>query len=145
MGLAQTIHRRDGLWRAAYSSRVVGGVQQRSVIRVKSAFMGPIAKWCRSTDRLDGVDLRTMVPRFELEAARRPDCRGFYGWLVVTAGCIEDANCKAVASPKPDNPYHADIFFPAAHDKGSREAMKQCALDLARCSGWMDRPPQDSE
>lgn len=45
--------------------------------------------------------------------------RNFYGWAVLTAAEVSQNERTVVASPKDENPYHADIVLPenAAHDQ----------------------------
>ena len=62
----------------------------------------------------------------------------FYGWAVVIEERARVNERGTVASPKADNPFHADIVLPvsAAED---REEQKRHAQELADASNWKER------
>ena len=63
----------------------------------------------------------------------------FHGWAVITAKQACASERQTVATPRRDNPYHADIVLPdsAAED---RERQKRHAHELADASKWRERP-----
>lgn len=63
----------------------------------------------------------------------------FYGWAFLTASSARENEREAIASPKENNPYHADIVLPQAAVE-DREEQKRHALELADASSWRERP-----
>ena len=92
---------------------------------------------CLSSDRL------TIAPRQEAIqiACQRAKGRGlnrsFYGWAVVVAEKAGACERQVVASPQPDNPYHADIVLPP--EVSSEEEQEAHALALAKHARWCRR------
>ena len=90
-----------------------------------------------SVDRLNYAPEIEMSEIAERVAANRNAT--FYGWAVV----VEDSACAnergAIATPRPDNPYHADIVLPAPAAE-DREEQKRHAQELADASTWRERP-----
>lgn len=61
--------------------------------------------------------------------------KSFWGWYVLTASDIREADCNVEPSPLPKNPYHADIEVPVALDANDRrDALFEYARDLAYCA-----------
>ena len=92
-----------------------------------------------SVDRLDPAppaDATAIAVRI---ANERGPAISFYGWAVVMAHKAGVNGRHVRASPKPDNPYHADIVLPdpVAED---REEQKRHAQELADASSWRERP-----
>ncbi len=90
-----------------------------------------------SVDRLSVAPLDAVVKVAERVAVGRG--ASFYGWAIVIAKRIRENRREVVATPLPDNPYHADILLPetAADD---REEQQRHAQELADASRWKDRP-----
>lgn len=91
-----------------------------------------------SVDRMSVAPLEEVVKVAERVAAGRD--ASFYGWAIVTAKRIRENKREVVATPLPENPYHAEILLPegAAED---REEQQRHAQELADASRWQDRPP----
>ena len=66
----------------------------------------------------------------------------FYGWAVVTADQASQNGRRAVATPLPDNPYHADICLPELSSEDYRDEQKRHAQELADLSTWRGRPAE---
>ena len=90
-----------------------------------------------SVDRLSCAPEIEMVEIADRVAANRNAT--FYGWGVVVEERARANGRRAIATPQPDNPYHADIVLPdsAAED---REEQKRHAQELADASTWRERP-----
>ena len=90
-----------------------------------------------SVDKLSVAPLDEVVKIAEGVAVVRGAT--FYGWAIVAAERIRENGRQVVATPLPDNPYHADILLPesAAED---REKQQRHAQELADASRWQDRP-----
>ena len=63
----------------------------------------------------------------------------FYGWAVVSAQKAAAGGRRVKASPKLDNPYHADIVLPDLAREDREEQIRH-AQELADSSGWRERP-----
>ena len=72
-------------------------------------------------DRLSVAPLEEVVKIAERVAGARD--ASFYGWAIVAAKRIRENGRKVVATPLPDNPYHADILLPegAAEDREEQQ------------------------
>lgn len=89
-----------------------------------------------SVDRLSLAPVDVADAMAESVAAARG--ANFYGWAVITAGAASaDGRC-VLATPLPDNPYHADIVLPelAAHNLRTQ---REHAQKLADASRWRER------
>ncbi len=89
-----------------------------------------------SVDRLDLASPGEAAEIADRVAAARS--RTFYGWAVVAAEAAASNDRQVIASPRLDNPYHADIVLPdpAVED---REEQKRHAQELADEAIWRDR------
>ena len=89
------------------------------------------------------VDRLSVVPPNEVTAIADRDGTErnavFYGWAVLTVAQAARDGRNAIASPLPNNPYHADICLPALAGE-DREEQKRHAQELADVSGWRGRP-----
>ena len=85
---------------------------------------------CLSSDRLTIAPLPEAIQIAEQRAQERGPDRSFYGWAIVVAEKARERRRRVAASPRPGNPYHADIILP------SEEEQNQHALELARLSRW---------
>ena len=61
--------------------------------------------------------------------------RQFLGWAVVSVQDVADNGGRVVASPIPDNPYHADIILPD-DTANVADDQKTLAVELARLASW---------
>ena len=86
--------------------------------------------FCLSSDRLTIAPLPEAIQIAEQRAQERGPDRSFYGWAIVMAEKARERRRRVAASPRPGNPYHADIILP------SEEEQNQHALELARLSRW---------
>jgi len=93
-----------------------------------------------SVDRLDVAPAAEASEIADRVATARK--RTFYGWAVVTSETAAANGRRVLATPQPENPYHADIVLPdlAAED---REEQKRHAQELADSSVWRERNSQD--
>ena len=64
--------------------------------------------------------------------------RTFYGWGELSVQDAAEDGRKVIASPLPENPWHADIILPAA-DVGDK-ARRRHAENLAARAIWRPRP-----
>ena len=105
-------------------------------------FLEKLGKTKISADRLSVAPLEEVVKVAERVAVWRG--ANFYGWAIVTAKRIRKNRREVIATPLPDNPYHADILLPegAAED---REEQQRHAQELADASRWQDRPPPEGD
>ena len=63
----------------------------------------------------------------------------FYGWAAIAAKDAESNGRQVVATPQPDNPYHADIILPNSTVEDRDEQVRH-AQELADESCWCERP-----
>ena len=90
-----------------------------------------------SVDRLDRASATVAVEIAEQVAANRN--ASFHGWAVIVAELAGANGRRAIATPRPGNPYHADIVLPALAAE-DREEQKRHAQELADGSTWRERP-----
>jgi len=90
-----------------------------------------------SVDRLDIAPAIEATEIADHVAANRSAT--FYGWAVVVEERARANGRRAVATPQPGNPYHADIVLPALAAE-DREEQKRHAQELADVSTWRERP-----
>ena len=90
-----------------------------------------------SVDRLDHAEPAEAVAIADKKAAARSVT--FYGWAVVSAQRAAANERRIRASPKPDNPYHADIVLPDLAGEVRDEQIRH-AQELANRSSWRERP-----
>ena len=90
-----------------------------------------------SVDRLDRAPLADAVAIADINAAARR--AKFYGWAVILARQASGSRREVRASPKLDNPYHADIVLPDSASEDRDEQISH-AQDLADSSSWRERP-----
>ena len=99
-----------------------------------------------SVDRLTLAALAEATANALRGAAQRNPPRNFYGWAVVAAQRARYAGCAVIASPLPDNRYHADIILPNdATDLA--DAQREYAIKLAGMSTWrpyVSKPDDES-
>ena len=92
-----------------------------------------------SVDRADNAQRDELARLGQQRATERS--RTFYGWGKLSVADAESADVGVVvrASPKADNPHHADIVLPRAAGR----SRQQVAVRLARTSKWRPWPPPD--
>ena len=90
-----------------------------------------------SVDRLNYAPEVGMAKIADHVAANRNAT--FYGWAVVVEELARANGRRAIATPKPNNPYHADIVLPAPVAE-AREEQKRHAQELADGSTYRERP-----
>ena len=104
----------------------------------------------RAGQREISIDRLTLAPPADAAAnalraaAQRNPPRNFYGWAVVVAQHIRNAGCAVMASPLPDNRYHADIILPD-DAVGDADAQREYAIKMAGMSRWRPYPPQPDD
>lgn len=135
MTVPATIARDEALGREVFSSG-----HRRRARRSKvphHVFLETTGETRLSVDRLDHGSPEELAAIGDKAAVARG--RTFYGWVVVVAedACTDQRQVEA--TPKPDNPYHADIVLP---NIVSEDYCKQVghAHALADISCWRDRP-----
>lgn len=94
-----------------------------------------------SVDRLDFAEPEEMATLGDRIAIGRSVGRKvtFYGWAVITAEYAENNGRRVVATPLPDNLYHADIVLPDSTAENRDEQVRH-AQELADASLWRERP-----
>ena len=90
-----------------------------------------------SVDRLDNAPSTEAVEIAGRVAAARKAT--FYGWALVTAKHARANRRQVIATPRLDNPYHADIVLPALAAEDHEEQIRH-AQELADGSSWRERP-----
>lgn len=105
-----------------------------------NAFLEKEGEKAISVDRLDVAPSQdVLVANGEKVAAARGGNRTFYGWAVIKAEKARANAREVISSPRPDNPYHADIILPDPAVKDLEE-QKGHAQELADNSTWRERP-----
>ena len=88
-----------------------------------------------SVDRLDHApEIEAIKIASDVAAARNAK---FDGWAVVVTKLVCTNGRIVNATPRGDNPYHADIVLPPPADQ-DREEQKQHAKDLADMAEWRE-------
>lgn len=90
-----------------------------------------------SVDRLDHAPPAEAAAVADGNVAARNQT--FYGWAVVSAQKAAANGRRVKASPKLDNPYHADIVLPTSTAEDREEQIGH-AQELADNSSWRERP-----
>lgn len=86
-----------------------------------------------SVDRLSTASLDVVEQVVRNTSGDRAD--SFQGWAVVICAKVRAAGLRVRASPRIDNPYHADTVLPPAATN-DREFRKKQAQELAKIAGW---------
>ena len=130
----ERIRPQEELGRGVFSSRNAKRAKRSRVPAY--VFLEKLGEPKISVDRLSVAPLEEVVEIAERVAGARD--ASFYGWAIVAAKRIRENSREVVATPLPDNPYHADILLPegAAED---REEQQRHAQELADASRWQDR------
>ena len=125
----------EELGRRVYSSR---SAQRASRSRVPfREFLEKPGVTDLSVDRLSAAPPNKVAAIADRDGVARDAV--FYGWAVLTVAQAARDGRTAIASPLPNNPYHADIRLPTLAGE-DREEQKRHAQELADVSGWRGRP-----
>ncbi len=83
-----------------------------------------------SVDRMDLASQNQLAKLAEKNTTR--EGKLFRGWYTLTVRDVTDVGCRASPTPRPENPYHADIEFlvPLNADNRKNEIRKR-AFELA--------------
>ena len=92
-----------------------------------------------SVNRMDHAPLEELAGSAYERGRNRTPPLTFYGWEVVAVRDVARNGRTVVATPKPENRFHADIFPDVAGDERRRQ-QKQHANELAAHSQWLERP-----
>ena len=92
-----------------------------------------------SVDRLDFAEPKEMATLGDTVALGRGADRRFYGWATLAAKDAASNGRQVVATPLPDNSYHADIVLPDS-TVANRDEQIRHAQELADASRWRERP-----
>ena len=85
-----------------------------------------------------GDDLKDVAQRCDDIAKQRGANRSFYGWAKVAVAIAEQHDRTVVASPTPDDRWHADIVLPCTPD--DKVARERHAMHLAASAVCCPRP-----
>jgi hypothetical protein len=97
-------------------------------------FLGKDGEPTLSVDRLDEAPQKKLVSIARRAAKARK--RSFYGWAELVVLSVRENGRSVIASPLPDNPYHADIVLPPDSVECRRKQMEH-AQNLADNSKWL--------
>ena len=94
-----------------------------------------------SVDRLTIATSKQLTPIVKQASEGRTG--RFQGWAFVLAGCARQMKLDVVASPRDENPFHADIELPKA-DKAKQDDHIIFAKMLADIAKWHEPSDQES-
>ena len=140
MSLPQRISPNETLGRGVFSSKQARQADRGTIPR--HVFLERRGEVNISVDRLDFAEPEQMATLGDKVAGDRSVGsvdRTFYGWAVIAAEDAEGNGRRVVATPQPDNPYHADIILPASAAEDHKEQRRH-TRDLADASRWRERP-----
>ena len=92
-----------------------------------------------SVDRMEHAPIRELTAGAGERGRNRQPPQAFYGWAVLTAEHAGRSGRTVVATPRPENPCHADIVLNVTGDERRRQ-QKQHAIELAAHSQWLESP-----
>ena len=141
MTVPHQVHREENLGRGVFSSSHARRAQRTKP--PKHVFLERDGVTEISVDRLDHATPAEAVAIADGNATGRSAAGRivtFYGWAVVTAWKADANERRVRASPKLDNPYHADIVLPDIAAEDQDEKIRH-AQELADNSSWRGRPP----
>ncbi len=135
MSVPSLVKPEEALGRGVFSSKEARRAERQAKVRF-NVFLEKEGVQDISVDRLDHASGEEAVLLGERAAQKRN--RTFYGWGVVDAAGAASKGRQVRATPKRENPYHADIILPdiTAVD---REEQKAHAQQLADLSCWRSR------
>ena len=94
-----------------------------------------------SVDRMDHASIDELAAWSRERARKRGANRRFYGWAVLKVRDAEKDGRNVAATPRQQNPCHADIFLNiTATGEERRHRQEEHALQLAEHSRWRDAP-----
>lgn len=137
--LPATIQETERLGRSVFSRTVARRAKSGRVLPKVFTVAGSI-----SVDRLSYASPEAMAEIGRERGLGRKHPRNFFGWAVLTAGRVREVGGYAEATPRAENPYHADIRFreDSALDETRRQMeVKWQAKELADRSTWLEAPP----
>ena len=138
MGTTEEVAPDENLGRGVFSHNHARRAARKRV--PFNVFLEAAGKVNLSVDRLDEGPLTELTAIATAVGARRHGT--FCGWAVVRAFRASQNGRRALKTPLPQNPYHADIVLPdRAADE--REEQKQHAQELADAAHWLPRPRQE--
>lgn len=126
----------DLLGREMFSKRRVRKAE-RGLID-PSIFEPPRDKDTLSVDRLDLAPDEKMAEIGDMNGSSQG--KPFFGWAQVIVRNARARGREVLASPRLDNPYHADIVLPLPDGEERRDAERQHALNLAKNASFRPRP-----
>ena len=138
MTVPNTIAPNEALGRGVFSSKERDRAQRLGEVRLR-VFLEKRGNTEISVDRLDHGSPEELTEIGNRVAAAREGKRTFYGWAVVAAKDASANQRRVKATPKPDNPYHADIVLPNIASEDREEQIRH-AQELADVSCWRDPP-----
>lgn len=130
------VHPSEKLGREVFSSRRAKRANRGTISA--DIFRVPAGVTQISVDRLDRAPSAAAVAIAEKNAAARK--QKFFGWVVISERKATTSERRVKASPKPDNPYHADIVLPDIVKEDPDERTRH-AQELADSSSWRACPP----
>ena len=136
MTIPNEIHPSEKLARSVFSGRRAKRAKRGTV--PADIFQERAGVTRISVDRLDHAPLAAAVAIAEKNAAARE--QKFYGWVVISERKAATSERRVKASPRPDNPYHADIVLPDIVKEDPDERTRH-AQELADSSSWRACPP----
>ncbi len=94
-----------------------------------------------SVDRMDHAERREMANLATIRGQGRGNgSKDLRGWALLSVNHAAANGRTVVASPLPDNPYHADICLNLPESGERRERQKEYSVDLAARAYW-ENPP----
>lgn len=93
-----------------------------------------------SVDRLDHAPISEMAEIGDRIASARGVNRRFYGWAVLTVETAIQDGRTVRATPKLDNPFHADIDLNISFSAEQRDKQIEHVNALALEADWRERP-----
>ena len=139
MSLPQSISPNETLGRGVFSSTQAHRADRGTI--PFHVFLERRGEVNISVDRLDFAKPEDMATLGDAVAVGRSvgSVRTFYGWAVIAAEDAESNGRRVVATPQPDNPYHADIILPASAAEDYKEQRRH-TQELTAASRWRERP-----
>jgi len=92
-----------------------------------------------SVDRMGGAPLDDLAEHAKKVGQNRIQPKNFYGWAVLKVRDAEKSGREVVATPTPQNKWHAAIRLTITENEQKR-IQEEHALELASLSRWQDPP-----
>ena len=119
-----------GIFSSKYAKRAQSGIMPYNV------FLHRKGVACLSVDRLNKTTLTKATDIADSNATLRDG--NFYGWAVITVEKAQESGRAVQATPRPNNPFHADIVLPDSAIE-SWDEQKSHAHELAEEASWRER------